>query len=60
MQWAVGLPMFVTWGIIAPTILSNNITVNAVLSPILGRILYPLVKGRGLYWKDRVRVGAAA
>lgn len=60
MQWAVGLPMFVTWGIIAPTILSNNITVNAVLSPILGRILYPLVKGRGLYWKDRVRVGSAA
>jgi energy-coupling factor transport system substrate-specific component len=60
MQWAVGLPMFVTWGIIAPTILSNNVTVNAVLSPILGRILYPLVKGRGLYWKDRVRVGATA
>jgi len=60
MQWAVGLPIFVTWGVIAPVILSNNVVVNAVLSPILGRILYPLVKGRGLYWKDRVRVGTTA
>lgn len=52
----VGLPLFVVWGIIAPTIFTNNIVVNAVLSPVLGRILYPLVKGRGLYWRDRVRI----
>lgn len=51
----VGLPLFVTWGIIAPTILLNNVTVNAVLSPLLGRVLFPMVKGRGLYWRDRVR-----
>jgi len=55
MQNVVGLPIFVTWGIIAPSILSNNIVVNATLSPILGRVLYPLIKGRGLYWRDRVR-----
>jgi len=55
----VGLPLFVTWGIIAPTILTNNIVVNAVLSPVLGRLLWPLVKGRGLYWRDRVRTQAS-
>ncbi|MEM0119321.1 MAG: QueT transporter family protein [Thermofilaceae archaeon] len=54
-QMLVGLPLFVIWGIIAPIILTNNIVVNAVLSPVLGRVLYPLIKGRGLYWKDRVR-----
>ncbi|UNQ73002.1 QueT transporter family protein [Infirmifilum sp. NZ] len=56
MQAVVGLPLFVIWGIIAPSILSNNIAVNAILSPILGVLLYPFVKGRGLYWKDRVKV----
>ncbi|MEM1522068.1 MAG: hypothetical protein QXU69_03535, partial [Thermofilaceae archaeon] len=54
-QMLVGLPLFVIWGIIAPIILTNNIVVNAVLSPVLGRVLWPLIKGRGLYWKDRVR-----
>lgn len=51
-----GLPTFVIWGIIAPIIFSNNVVVNAVLSPLLGRVLYPLVKGRGLYWRDRVKI----
>jgi len=51
----VGLPLFVVWGVIAPIIFSNNIVVNAVLSPVLGRILFPLIKGRGLYWKDRIK-----
>ncbi|MGB9787144.1 MAG: QueT transporter family protein [Infirmifilum sp.] len=55
MQAVVGLPLFVIWGIIAPSILSNNIVVNAILSPILGALLFPYVKGRGLYWKDRVK-----
>ncbi|ABL77418.1 conserved hypothetical protein [Thermofilum pendens Hrk 5] len=54
MQSVVGLPVFVIWAVIATSILINNITVNAVLSPILGVILFPLVKSRGLYWKDRV------
>lgn len=54
-QNIIGLPIFVTWGVIAPTILSNNVVVNAILSPILGRVLYPLIKGRGLYWRDRIR-----
>jgi len=58
-EQVVGLPLFVIWGIIAPTILTNNIVVNAVLSPVLGRVLWPLVKGRGLYWKDRIRAQAA-
>ncbi|QOJ79411.1 QueT transporter family protein [Infirmifilum lucidum] len=54
-QALIGLPLFVIWGIIAPSILSNNIAVNAILSPILGVLLFPFVKGRGLYWKDRVK-----
>lgn len=56
MQAFIGLPLFVVWGIIAPSILSNNIVVNAILSPVLGVLLFPFVKGRGLYWKDRVKV----
>lgn len=58
MQGVVGLPLFVTWGAIAPSIILNNLVVTAVLSPILGRILYPLIKGRGLYWRDRARPAA--
>lgn len=54
-EGVIGLPVFLTWGIIAPMILLNNITVNAVLSPLLGRVLFPMVKGRGLYWRDRIR-----
>ena len=54
MQAAVGLPIFVIWGIIAPIIFSNNVVVTALLSPILGRALFPLIKARGLYWKMRV------
>jgi energy-coupling factor transport system substrate-specific component len=59
MQNVVGLPLFVIWAIIATSILINNITVNAVLSPILGVILFPIVKSRGLYWKDRVQPQAS-
>jgi energy-coupling factor transport system substrate-specific component len=60
MQNVVGLPVFVIWAIIATSILLNNITVNAVLSPILGVVLFPVVKSRGLYWKDRIQPRAPA
>ena len=54
MQAFVGLPVFVIWGIIAPIIFSNNVIVTATLSPVLGRALFPLIKARGLYWRDRL------
>ena len=54
MQAFIGLPVFVIWGIIAPIIFSNNVIVTATLSPVLGRALFPLIKARGLYWRDRL------
>jgi len=57
MQAFVGLPIFVIWGVIAPIIFSNNVVVTAILSPILGRALFPLISARGLYWKQRIRAG---
>lgn len=59
MQAFVGLPIFVVWGVIAPIIFSNNVVVTAILSPILGRALFPLISARGLYWKQRIKTGQA-
>ena len=57
MQAFVGLPIFVIWGVIAPIIFSNNVVVTAILSPILGRALFPLISARGLYWRQRIKTG---
>lgn len=47
------LPTAVAWGAVTVSILINHGVVTAIVAPILLAILYPIVKARGLYWKDR-------
>jgi energy-coupling factor transport system substrate-specific component len=47
------LPPAVAWGGVTPAILLNHGVMGAIVGLILVPILYPVVKARGLYWKDR-------
>jgi energy-coupling factor transport system substrate-specific component len=47
------VPTAVAWGGVTPAILLNHGLTSAVVAAILMPILYPVVKARGLYWKDR-------
>lgn len=47
------VPPAVAWGGVTVAILINQGLLPAILSPIILGILYPLVKHRGLYWRDR-------
>ena len=48
------VPPAVAWGGVTLSILFNQALLPAIVSPILIPILYPIVKARGLYWKDRL------
>jgi energy-coupling factor transport system substrate-specific component len=50
----IGLPRTLVWGWFAPWVIFNNAIVTTTIAPILGYILYPPIKMRGLFWKDRV------
>src|SRR6266851_7042868 len=47
------VPPAVAWGGVTLAILINHGLTSAVVAAILMPILYPVVKARGLYWKDR-------
>lgn len=47
------LPPAVSWGAVTLAILINHAVTAGVVAPILLGILYPMVKRRGLYWRDR-------
>jgi energy-coupling factor transport system ATP-binding protein len=49
------LPPAIAWGGLAPIILMNHAVTAGILCPILIAGLYPVVKTRGLYWRDRIR-----
>ncbi len=49
-----GLPSAVAWGALPIVLLVNHTITPAIIAPILIAILYPVVKARGLYWRDRV------
>jgi energy-coupling factor transporter ATP-binding protein EcfA2 len=51
------LPPAIAWGGLFPIILLNHAVTPAILCPILIAALYPVVKTRGLYWRDRIRAG---
>ena len=51
------LPPAVSWGAVVPSILINHALTAAIVAPILLLILYPVVKARGLYWRDRYSFG---
>ena len=50
----IGLPRAMVWGWFAPWVIFNNAIVTTTITPILGYILYPPIKMRGLFWKDRL------
>ncbi|MEM1815887.1 MAG: QueT transporter family protein [Desulfurococcaceae archaeon] len=54
----IGLPRSMVWGWFAPWVIFNNAFITAIVTPILGFILYPPIKARGLYWADRVEFKA--
>ncbi|MEZ0393774.1 MAG: QueT transporter family protein [Desulfurococcaceae archaeon] len=58
MEPVVGLPVPLIWGWFAPWVIFNNAFVTAIVTPILGYILYPPIKARGLYWADRIEFRA--
>lgn len=47
------LPPAVSWGAVVPSIIINHAITAAVVAPFLLLALYPIVKARGLFWKDR-------
>ena len=51
------VPTAVAWGGVTPAILLNHGLTSGVVAAILMPILYPVVKARGLYWKDRYMPG---
>ncbi len=51
----IGLPRPIVWGWFAPWVIFNNSFITAIITPILGYILYPPIKARGLYWADRIQ-----
>ncbi len=53
------LPPAVSWGAVTPAILINHGLTAVIVAPILIVLLYPIVKARGLYWRDRYTPGAA-
>jgi energy-coupling factor transport system substrate-specific component len=55
MEPVIGLPKSFIWGFFAPWVIFNNSFITAIVSPILGFILYPPIKARGLYWTDRIK-----
>jgi energy-coupling factor transport system substrate-specific component len=48
------VPPAVAWGGVTLSILTNQGLLPAIVTPILVPILYPIVKARGLYWRDRL------
>src|SRR5260370_29462706 len=51
------VPTAVAWGGVTPAILLNHALTSGIVGAILMPILYPVVKARGLYWKDRYMPG---
>lgn len=47
------LPSAVAWGGVTPAIWVNHGVMGAIVGAVLIPTLYPVVKARGLYWKDR-------
>jgi energy-coupling factor transporter ATP-binding protein EcfA2 len=46
------LPVTIAWGVMPLVLVLNHVVTPAIVSPILMAILYPVVKMRGLYWRD--------
>jgi energy-coupling factor transporter ATP-binding protein EcfA2 len=54
------LPTAVAWSALVWILLLNHTLIPGLTAPILIQVLYPFLKARGLYWRDRFRASATA
>lgn len=47
------LPTPVAWGALPLVLILNHCLTPAIVAPLLMTVMYPVVKARGLYWRDR-------
>jgi len=52
------LPTAVAWSALVWILLLNHTLIPGLMAPILIQVLYPFLKARGLYWRDRFRANA--
>jgi energy-coupling factor transport system ATP-binding protein len=52
------LPTAVAWSALVWILLLNHTLIPSLMAPILIQVLYPFLKARGLYWRDRFRANA--
>jgi len=49
------LPTAVAWSALVWILLVNHTLIPSLTAPILIQVLYPFLKARGIYWRDRFR-----
>ena len=54
------LPTAVAWSALVWILLLNHTLIPSLTAPILIQVLYPFLKARGLYWRDRFRANAVS
>lgn len=54
------LPTAVAWSALVGILLLNHLLIPALTGPILIQVLYPFLKARGLYWRDRYGANGSA
>jgi energy-coupling factor transport system ATP-binding protein len=54
------LPTAVAWSALVWILLLNHTLIPAFTGPILIQVLYPFLKARGLYWRDRYGANGSA
>jgi energy-coupling factor transport system ATP-binding protein len=54
------LPTAVAWSALVWILLLNHTLIPSLTAPILIQVLYPFLKARGLYWRDRFGANAVS
>jgi energy-coupling factor transporter ATP-binding protein EcfA2 len=54
------LPTAVAWSALVWILLLNHALIPSLTAPILIQVLYPFLKARGLYWRDRFGANAVS
>ena len=54
------LPTAVAWSALVWILLLNHTLIPSLTAPILIQVLYPFLKARGLFWRDRFRANAVS
>lgn len=54
------LPTAVAWSALVWILLVNHTLIPSLTAPILIQVLYPFLKARGIYWRDRFRANGTS